>query len=197
MEGDRHVGWVISFRLRNELSILTSQLTQIRQHTDNLRVLSHEHANRLSTVGGLIQIGAYDEAVKAIRSETETHQQLIDFISQTFRSKVIAGLLLGKFSRAKELGLTLEFDPCSLLQGEPVNISADELAAVVGNLLDNAFEATLNNPNSAKEISILLTDASDELVIEVADNGTGIPDNIVDSLFAKGVSSKKNNRGTV
>jgi len=190
-EGDRHVGWVISFRLRNELSILTSQLTQIRQHTDNLRVLSHEHANRLSTVGGLIQIGAYDEAVKAIRSETETHQQLIDFISQTFRSKVIAGLLLGKFSRAKELGLTLEFDPCSLLKGEPVNISADELAAVVGNLLDNAFEATLNNPNSAKEISILLTDASDELVIEVADNGTGIPDNIVDSLFAKGVSSKK------
>ena len=189
-DGDKHVGWVISFRLRNELNILTSQLTQIRQHTDNLRVLSHEHANRLSTIGGLIQIGAYDEAVQAIRSETETHQQFIDFISQTFRSKVIAGLLLGKFSRAKELGLALEFDPCCQLSGDPVTITADELAAVVGNLLDNAFEATLKNPTSSQEVSILLTDASDELVIEVADNGTGIPDNIADSLFTKGVSSK-------
>lgn len=185
-----HAGWVISFRKRNDLNTLTSQLSQIHQHTDNLRVLSHEHANRLSTIGGLIQIGAYDDALKAIRSETESQQQLIDYIAQTFRSRVIAGQLLGKYCRAKELGLTLEFDPCCELNADPVNITADELAAVVGNLLDNAFEASLKNPDSHRAISILLTDAGDELVIEVADNGTGIPDNIADTLFTKGVSSK-------
>ncbi|MEJ2763859.1 sensor histidine kinase [Photobacterium sp. MCCC 1A19761] len=185
-----HAGWVVSFRKRDDLNTLTSQLSQIHQHTDNLRVLSHEHANRLSTIGGLIQIGAYAEALKAIRSETEDKQQLIDYIAQTFRSRVIAGQLLGKYCRAKELGLTLEFDPCCELNADPVNITPDELAAVVGNLLDNAFEATLKNPDSHQTISILLTDAGDELVIEVADNGPGIPDNIADSLFTKGVSSK-------
>jgi two-component system, CitB family, cit operon sensor histidine kinase CitA len=189
-DGVKHVGWVVSFRKRNDINTLTSQISQIKQHSENLRVLSHEHANRLSTISGLIQIGAYDEAVNTIRKETESQQQLIDFITKTFTSRIIAGLLLGKYSRAKELGLQLEFDPCCQLSNELINISADELAAVLGNLLDNAFEATLQNKESNKVITLLLTDASNELVIEVADNGTGIPALISDSLFTKGVTSK-------
>ncbi|MEI8598752.1 hypothetical protein P4S64_17690 [Vibrio sp. M60_M31a] len=86
-EDNQHAGWVISFRPRNDLNTLTSQLTHIQQQTDNLRVLSHEYANKLSTVSGLIQIGAYEEALSTIRQETETHQRLIDYISQTFNSK--------------------------------------------------------------------------------------------------------------
>ncbi|AQP37214.1 ATPase [Vibrio anguillarum] len=188
--GQQQIGWVVSFRRRNDFNTLTSQLSQIRQHNDNLRVMSHEFANRLSTIGGLIQIGAYDEAVKTIRRETAEQQQLIDFISQTFHPKVIAGLLLGKYSRAKELGLCLEFDPMSHLHQEPQCMTSDELAAVLGNLLDNAFEATLKNPNNNKTISLLLTDNGEELVIEVADNGNGIPADIAQTLFLKGVSSK-------
>ncbi|EKF9174361.1 sodium ion-translocating decarboxylase subunit beta [Vibrio cholerae] len=188
--GQQQIGWVVSFRRRNDFNTLTSQLTQIRQHNDNLRVMSHEFANRLSTIGGLIQIGAYDEAVKTIRRETAEQQQLIDFIAQTFHPKVIAGLLLGKYSRAKELRLCLEFDPLSHLHLEPQCMTSDELAAVLGNLLDNAFEATLKNPHSNKTISLLLTDNGTELVIEVADNGIGISADIAQTLFLKGVSSK-------
>jgi len=189
-DNNLQIGWVVSFRRRNDFNTLTSQITQIRQHNDNLRVISHEYANRLSTIGGLIQIGAYDEAMHAIRKETESKQKLIDFISQTFRSKVIAGLLLGKYSRARELGLTLEFDPMCQLTQQPDCLSPDELAAILGNLLDNAFEATLKNPVSSQLITLLLMDTTEELVIEVSDNGTGIPDEISNTLFAKGVSSK-------
>ncbi|MGL4380542.1 MAG: ATP-binding protein [Vibrio sp.] len=188
--GQQQMGWVVSFRRRNDFNTLTSQLTQIRQHNDNLRVLSHEFANRLSTIGGLMQIGAYDEAIQTIRRETAQQQQLIDFITQAFHPKVIAGLLLGKYSRAKELGLYLEFDPLSHLHQEPWCMTSDELAAVLGNLLDNAFEATLKNPNSHKTIALLLTDNGEELVIEVADNGNGISADIAQTLFIKGVSSK-------
>lgn len=69
-------------------------------------------------------------------------------------------------------------------------MTSDELAAVLGNLLDNAFEATLKNPHSNKTISLLLTDNGAELVIEVADNGIGISADIAQTLFLKGVSSK-------
>ncbi|WP_342607509.1 sensor histidine kinase [Vibrio tritonius] len=189
-DGDEHIGWVVSFRRRNDYNTLTSQISQIRQHNDNLRVMSHEFANRLSVIGGLVQIGAYDQAISTIRKETEQQQQLVDFISQTFHSKVIAGLLLGKYTRAKELGLTLEFDPICHLENDPVSITPDELAAILGNLLDNAFEATLKNPQSNKKVSLLLTYSGEELVMEVADNGTGIPNEISDTLFAKGVTSK-------
>jgi two-component system cit operon sensor histidine kinase CitA len=190
-ESDQHVGWVISFRPRNDLSILTTQLENIRQQTDSLRVVSHEYANKLSTISGLIQIGAYDQALNAIRQETETHQQFVDFITESFNSKIIAALLLGKYSRAKELGLTLEFDPYCQLQRPPARLTEDELAAIIGNLLDNAYEATLKNPESNKCISVFLSDDNGkELVIEVADNGTGIPEAIADSLFEKGITSK-------
>ncbi len=191
-ENDNDVGWVVSFRPRNDKSTLNYQLNNIRQQTDNLRVLSHEYANKLSTISGLIQIGAYDQALKAIRQETETHQQFIDFISRTFNSKVIAGLLLGKYTRAHELGLALEFDPFCQLHNPPTRITEDELAAIIGNLLDNAYEATLKNPNSDKRITILLSDyGENELIVEVADNGTGITPQIAESLFEKGVTSKE------
>ena len=191
-ENDIHLGWVVSFRLRNDLNTLTSQLNQIRQQTDSLRVVSHEYANKLSTISGMIQIGAYDQALNTIRQETETHQQLIDFITRTFNSKVVAGLLLGKYSRAKELGLTLEFDPCCQLNTPPTLLSEDELAAIVGNLLDNAYEATLKNPDSNKRVSIFLSDDNEnELVVEVADNGIGISEDVAESLFDRGVTSKK------
>ncbi len=187
-----NAGWVVSFRPRNDKSTLNYQLNEVRQQTDNLRVLSHEYANKLSTISGLIQIGAYEQALNAIRKETETHQKLIDFISSTFNSKVIAGLLLGKYSRARELGLSLEFDPYCSLQHAPTRISEDELAAIVGNLLDNAYEATLKNPDSSKLVTILLSDRNpEELVVEVADNGTGIPPQIAESLFDKGITSKE------
>ncbi|MBF8999116.1 MULTISPECIES: ATP-binding protein [Vibrio] len=189
-DGDSHIGWVVSFRKRNDFNTLTSQISQIRQHNESLRVMSHEFANRLSVIGGLIQIGAYDQAINTIRKETQQQQQLVDFIAQTFQSKVVAGLLLGKYTRAKELGLTLEFDPTCQLEQEPTCMTPDELAAILGNLLDNAFEATLKNPQSNKVITLLLTDSGEELVMEVADNGTGIPHEISDTLFSKGVSSK-------
>ncbi len=196
-ENEQHSGWVISFRPKNDLSVLTSQLTHIRQQADNLRVVSHEYANKLSTISGLIQIGAYEEALQATREETETHQQFVDFITAAFRSKVVAALLLGKYSRARELGLTLEFDPSCLLQRQPVRITEDELAAIIGNLLDNAYEATLKNPDSNKCVSIFLSDDNGkELVLEVADNGIGIPAEIADTLFDRGITSKgKPNHG--
>lgn len=191
-EDDIHAGWVVSFRPRNDVNMLTSQLSQVRQQTDALRVVSHEYANKLTTISGLIQIGAHDQALKAIRLETESHQQFIDFITKSFQSKVIAGLLLGKYSRAKELGLTLEFDPYCSLQKVPTYISEDKLAAIIGNLLDNAYEATLRNSSSNKTVSILISDDNqNELMIEVADNGIGIPQEIASSIFEKGITSKK------
>ncbi len=191
LEDNEEAGWVVSFRPRNDKSILNYELNNIRQQTDNLRVLSHEYVNKLSTISGLIQIGAYEQALGAIRQESETHQKLIDFISQTFNSKVVAGLLLGKYSRAHELGLSLEFDPYCQLSHPPTHITEDELAAIVGNLLDNAYEATLKNPDSNKVITILLSDFGDqELIVEVTDNGSGIAPHIAESLFTKGVTSK-------
>lgn len=194
-DGELLIGWVISFRHKNDINSLTAELSQIKQYTENLRVMRHEHANKLSTIGGLIEIGDSEAALKIINHENSKKQQLIDFISSRIQCRQVAGILLGKYSRARELGLDLQFDPTCQLYSLHERIEPDELSAVIGNLIDNAFEATLNNPSSTKEITLLITDASHELVIEIADNGCGISPEIASGMFSRGVTSKLDNEG--
>jgi two-component system CitB family sensor kinase len=54
----------------------------------------------------------------------------------------VAGLLLGKYHRAHELGLELVIDPDARLHDIPARVSGSQLVTVLGNLIDNAFEAT-------------------------------------------------------
>ncbi len=192
---DQLSGWVISFRDKNDINSLTAELAQIKLYTDNLRVMRHEHANKLSTIGGLIEIGDAGAALALINSESSRKQQLIDFLNANIKCKQVAGILLGKYARARELGLDLQFDPTCQLHKLSSVIDVNELSAVIGNLIDNAFEATLNNPDSSKVISILITDAGSELVIEVADNGTGVSPEIANNIFTRGITSKNNTDG--
>lgn len=186
------LGWVVSFRRKDDINTLSHQLSQVQQHAESLRVMRHEYANKLSTIGGLIQLGAYEDALKAIRQESNQKQQLVDYFISTFNNNQVAGLLLSKYIRAQELGLTLEFDPaCHLSKPLPDALGGDELTTILGNLLDNAFEATLKNSDSNKQISLLISDQSDELVIEVADNGTGIDPSVAETLFERGVTTKE------
>ncbi|MGY2573665.1 ATP-binding protein [Vibrio sp. C8] len=192
---DMLIGWVISFRHKNDINSLTAELTQIKQYTDNLRVMRHEHANKLSTISGLIEIGEYESALSLINNENTKKQQLIDFIRSRIKCKQVAGILLGKYARSQELGLQLQFDPTCQLYNLPDNIDDDELSAIIGNLIDNAFEATLKNPESDKVITLLITDAGKELVIEIGDNGCGIDPEIAGTIFNRGVTSKNDDKG--
>ncbi len=187
----RKLGWVISFRRKDDINTLSYQLSQVQQHAENLRVMRHEYANKLSTVAGMIQLGAYEDALKTIRQETSQQQQLVDFFITRFNNNRVAGLLLSKFIRAQELGLELILDPaCEMRKAMPDGLGANELTTILGNLLDNAYEATIRNPESNKQIHLLLTDAGEDLVIEVTDNGTGIDPAVENTLFERGVTTK-------
>lgn len=43
---------------------------------DMLRIQTHEYSNKLHTISGLIQIGAYQEAIELIGSETPATRTL-------------------------------------------------------------------------------------------------------------------------
>ncbi|MFV0574708.1 MAG: ATP-binding protein [Vibrio sp.] len=184
------IGWVISFRKKDEIHSLTSDLTQVKQYTDNFRVLRHEFSNRLATISGLIQMGQFDEVQQLIAQENNSKQQLIDFIQAQIRLPQVAGLLLGKALRAKELGLNLQLDPTCQLHALPPRLTETELCAILGNLIDNAFESTQRNPTSNKIIHVFITDAGQDWVIEVTDNGTGIDPQTIPNLWQKGFTSK-------
>ena len=184
------IGFVVSLRQRDDIGALTTKLAQAQHYIDNMRVLHHEHNNQLSTISGLIQIGEYDKALSELESTNSEKQELIDYITKNFRPRTIAGLLLGKYSKAKELGLYLEFDPMSNYNGKDSSIKDEELSAMLGNLLDNAFESTIQNSESNKVVNLLISDQSDVLIIVVSDNGVGFKDDDNDKLLERGATSK-------
>ncbi|MCW8344675.1 sensor histidine kinase [Vibrio sp. ZSDZ65] len=198
------VGAVSSFRLRDEISELTAQLSQTQAYAEMLRAQTHEHRNKLNTINGMLQMGELDAVQQLIGLETAHYQSLIEFLRETMRDPLIAGMLLGKTERARELGLTLVVDPESRLEPLPEELNADDIVTILGNLIDNAFEATLSaitqQPNerlARSSIEVSVSDYGNEIILEVVDRGCGLPSDIdVSLLTQRGVSSKSaSNRG--
>ncbi|WP_188009145.1 ATP-binding protein [Grimontia hollisae] len=183
------IGVVASFRRKDELDTVSKQLTQIQQYADTLRSQSHEYSNKLHTIAGLIQLGATDEALALIGQETQSHQALIHLMVEAVPDPILAGCLLGKYNRAKELGLRLEIDPESSMKEIPDHIPREELVSIIGNLIDNALEATL--VNKQVEVRLSMTDLGNDLIFEIEDEGPGIHEDDQARIFTKGVSSKK------
>lgn len=62
--------------------------------------------------------------------------------------------------------------------------------SVVGNLLDNAVDATLKALSPPAPVELYISDRNQELLIEVADQGNGVEDALKPHLFEQGVTSK-------
>ncbi|MFG6655580.1 sensor histidine kinase DpiB [Scandinavium sp. M-37] len=189
--GNEMLGAIISFRSKDEISTLNAQLTQIKQYVESLRALRHEHLNWMSTLSGLLQMKEYDRVLEMVKGESQAQQELIDSLRASFDDRQVAGLLFGKVQRARELGLNLKIVEGSQLKQLPVGLDSTEFAAIVGNLLDNAFEASLYNPQGDKNIELYLSDEGPEVIIEVGDHGCGVPVGLGDAIFDQGVSTKR------
>ncbi len=192
-QGDDIIGVVASFRLRNELDQVSQQLTRIQQYADTLRSQTHEYSNKLHTIAGLIQLGAYNDALKLIGSEVSSHQALIHLLLEAVPDPIIAGCLLGKHNRAREMGLHLDIDPGSQMADLPDNLPREQLVSVLGNLIDNALEATRRHTGANGRVQLSMTDLGQELIFEVEDQGPGIDPEVQDRIFEKGVTSKPGN----
>ena len=193
--GDELLGAIISFRSKDEIATLNAQLTQIKQYVESLRTLRHEHLNWMSTINGLLQMKEYDKVLAMVQGESQAQQQLIDSLRGAFADRQVAGLLFGKVQRARELGLTMTIVPGSQLHQLPEGLDSTEFAAIVGNLLDNAFEASLRPQQGNNVVELYLSDEGDDVIIEVADQGCGVPEALREKIFEQGVSTRTDEPG--
>lgn len=61
---------------------------------------------------------------------------------------------------------------------------------VIGNLLDNACHAALQQGHHQPRVRLFFTDLGEQLLIEVEDNGPGVPPAHVEKIFDEGFSTK-------
>ncbi|MDR7072406.1 sensor histidine kinase [Fictibacillus barbaricus] len=189
------IGAVATFRNKSELFRLNEELTQVKSYSEGLRAQTHEFSNKLYLISGLIQLGSYQEALDVITKESDMHQNFAQLIMKRIPDPYIAGLLIGKFNRSKELNVNLIIDTSTHLDGLSAEIDRQLLVTIIGNLVDNAMEAVVQNMDVDKTIIISLSNLGAQLLIEVEDSAAGIPPQIVNDLYKKGFSSKGVNRG--
>lgn len=175
-------GAVMTLRDQSVLTALTGELDAVRTMSDALRSQTHEHSNVLHTIVSLLEAGKSDEAIDFIEESSQVSQDLTDRISGAHSETALSALLLGKSASAHELGITFSV---SIADDLVLPLTPTEAVSVVGNLIDNAFEAVRGRPTPRVEVECW-SDASGAR-ITVRDNGPG--PNRTD-VFERGVSSK-------
>ena len=183
-------GAVASFRPKDELDRVVRELSHMQEYSELLRVQTHEYSNKLHTIAGLIQIGAHQEALELVMKETSGYQEIVKTLVRAVPDPIVAGIILGKFNRARELNVDFSLNPESSFSDLPRHIDRTHLITVIGNLLDNAFEAARESGKDSR-VQLFLTDLGIDLIIEVEDSGRGVSQEIADDLFRKGVTTRR------
>jgi two-component system CitB family sensor kinase len=188
----RHLGWVVTFQDRTESEALKRQLDDAIGLTETLRAQSHEFANRLHTLVGLVELGRYDEAIQFVTEVSAARADLTDRLQAAIGDAKLVALILGKVSLADERDVELRVMDDSHV-GAPVS-DVSQVLTVAGNLIDNAIDAAAQAPEP-RWVELTIVTAEHDLLIRVRDSGPGVPHDMKEAIFTDGVTTKTSATG--
>ncbi|MFI5696514.1 ATP-binding protein [Kribbella sp. NPDC051586] len=191
LKDGRSLGSVTTLRDRTELAQLERELGSFRSSAELLRAQTHEFANQLHTISGLIQIGEYDEVVTYVGALNRYRESLDLTVTRRVHDTAVAALLMAKSSLAAERRVELRVsERTTLLRLDPA-LSAD-VATVVGNLVDNAIDAAAQSgtPLSPAWVEVELRQDASSVEIVVRDSGPGVAPELAQEVFAHGFTTK-------
>ncbi len=185
----RNLGTVLVVRDRTDVESLTRQLDAVQLMSSALRAQRHEFANRLHLLNGLLHAGHTDEAAQYVEELLGTGPlgSAVPGI-EVVRDPFLQAFLAAKAAAAREAGVTLTIGENSWVPGRltlPVDVTT-----VLGNLVDNAIDATRGTPGDVKEVEVELLQENSTLFITVADSGPGVAEDFVDDIFVEGTTTK-------
>ncbi|MFJ4449972.1 sensor histidine kinase [[Kitasatospora] papulosa] len=180
-------GAVATLRDRTELEYLGRELDSTRGLIDALRAQDHEHANRLHTLLGLLELEMHDDAVEFVTEVVGVHRATAEQVTEKVHDPLLAALLVGKATVAAERGVALRMAEESVLPDRLVDPRG--LVTVLGNLVDNALDAA--SGSAASRIEVGLRADGRTVVLRVRDSGPGVPADDHESIFMEGWSTKE------
>jgi two-component system NtrC family sensor kinase len=104
--------------------------------------------------------------------------------------------------RAKDKSFNAEFDTQYDTTLAPINVVPQDIGRVILNLINNAFYAVNERQKKDKDsgykprVTLTTRQEGKQVVIEVADNGTGMPDQVKEKIFQPFFTTKPTGEGT-
>lgn len=197
-EEDNKGGVIGILHDRAEYTKLMEDLSGTRYLVDSMRANNHDFTNKLHVILGLIQMEMYDEATAYIQNITMVQRETISKVMHAVNEPAVAALLIGKIARASELNVKFVLREGCFYSAADMNLPSEMMVTVIGNLLDNAFEAMngMDGMNDHKELLFGIYSRPGAVLITVDDTGKGIKSEDIDKIFVMGYSTKGEGRGT-
>ncbi len=183
------IGSVTTLRDRTELSALERELGTSRATSDTLRAQTHEFANQLHTISGLLQLEEYDEVLRFVDGVRLSRSSLYDEVTSRIGDATVAALLIAKASLATERGVEIRLDPESRV-GKVYDGLARDLTTVVGNLVDNALDAAVSGGSDQPRVDVRVVQQDGAITVTVGDTGPGVRS--TEDVFRQGYTTKAN-----
>ena len=192
------VGTVAILHNRAEYTKLMEELSGTRYLVDSMRANNHDFTNKLHVILGLIQMGMYDDASSYIQNITMVQRENISKVMNAVSEPAVAALLIGKIARASELNINFVLREGCYYSTADMNLPSEMLITVIGNLLDNAFDAMNESTDykKHKELMFGIYSKPGAVLITVDDTGSGIKSRDMEHIFENGFSTKGDGRGT-
>jgi two-component system CitB family sensor kinase len=176
-------GAVVTLRDRTELELLGRELDSTHGLLDALRAQDHEHANRLHTLLGLLELGLHEQAVEYVAEVADTHRASAEEVAERVRDPLLSALLVGKSAIAHERGVRLRIAAATWLPDRVVD--PRDLVTVLGNLIDNALDA------ASSQVEVELRAERTTAVLRVGDDGPGVHPDLRERIFTEGWTTKR------
>ena len=185
------VGCVIVFvtiytRLRHQYDALVSSYRDLERLNSDLRAQRHDYLNHLQVVYGLMELEEYDELKNYLapiyKGMMKTGKAL------KTKNPAVNALLRAKMEEAESKGIDFYVEVTSDLSG--LKAEPWELCKVLANLMDNAITALEAIP-SEKKLRVDIGEDRDSYRFSVANNGPVIPEELQESIFREGFTTKK------
>jgi two-component system, CitB family, sensor kinase len=186
--GGRAHGVVVTLQDRTVVEGLARELDGARSLTDSMRAQQHEFSNRMHAIAGLLELSRPEEALDYVNEIRGTSATFDQTLRTQVRAPQLVGLMLGKAAEANELGIDLIVSPDTDLGEAPDRIQA--LTTILGNLIDNAFDAVTGAP-VPRRVTISVTESAQGVTVTVGDNGPGIAPDALAEIFRNGYTTKR------
>lgn len=153
-----------------------------------LHVERHDFYNHLTAVYGYMKAGHYVQAQSYIENLNQTVRNINSLLK--VHPPELAAILSVKLEEAKRDGI--EFRWQINIESDALPICPEDLTHAVGNLLENAVEAAKEDHSPKVDFSLICNNFGLEL--KISNNGKLIPQDIKQSIFDAGYTTKDTKR---
>ncbi|KFI38065.1 hypothetical protein HY02_09030 [Peptococcaceae bacterium SCADC1_2_3] len=167
------------------------KLKTLNDVNNYIRAQRHDYLNHIQTIYGLLQIGhteAASEYLTEIVSEARFASQIM-----FLKKPEVNALLQRKTVQARNQGIAFELNIQTDLTY--LRASAYDLNRILGNLIDNAFEAVVLLHPDQRQVKIEIYNDESYYGIKVINTGPEINQKVIQTMFEPGFTTKGEGRG--